>query len=66
MLHEYHVIYSVRFHVTAVGLGQWRMAYEFRILDKAEPNSLFNGKHIRDNLIRIRGSLIFKLSGTPD
>jgi hypothetical protein len=34
--------------------------------DKAEPNSLFRGKHIRYNLIRIWGSLICKLSRTPE
>jgi hypothetical protein len=32
----------------------------------AEPNSQFREKYIRNNLIRIRVSLIFKLSGTPD
>jgi hypothetical protein len=39
------------------------MAYRF---DKAEPNSQFRGKYIRNNLIRIRVSLIYKLGGTPD
>jgi hypothetical protein len=39
---------------------------KFRSFDKAEPNSLFHGKYIRNNLIRIRVSLICKLSGTPD
>jgi hypothetical protein len=39
---------------------------KFRSFDKAEPNSQFRGKYIRNNLIRIRGSLICKLSGTPD
>jgi hypothetical protein len=34
--------------------------------DKAEPNSQFRGKYIRNNLIRIRISLICKLNGTPD
>jgi hypothetical protein len=37
-----------------------------RSFDKAEPNSLFRGKYIRNNLIRTRGSLICKLSWTPD
>jgi hypothetical protein len=37
-----------------------------RTFDKAEPNSQFRGKYIRDNLIRIRVSLICKLSETPD
>jgi hypothetical protein len=39
---------------------------KFRSFDKAEPNFQFHGKYIRNNLIRIRGSLICKLSGTPD
>jgi hypothetical protein len=38
---------------------------KFRSFDKAEPNSQFHGKYIR-NLIRVLVSLIFKLSGTPD
>jgi hypothetical protein len=37
---------------------------KFRGFDKAEPNSHFRGKYIRNNLIRIRVSLICKLSGT--
>jgi hypothetical protein len=39
---------------------------KFRSFDKAEPNSHFRGKYIRNNLIRIRVSVICKLSGTPD
>jgi hypothetical protein len=39
---------------------------KFRSFDKAEPNSLFCGKYICNNLIRIWVSLICKLSGTPD
>jgi hypothetical protein len=39
---------------------------KFRGFDKAEPNSQFRGKYIRNNLIRIWVSLIFKLSRTPD
>jgi hypothetical protein len=58
--------------------GQWRTAGgvwglnppppppKFRSFDKAEPNSQFRGKYIRNNQIRIRVSLICKLSGTPD
>jgi hypothetical protein len=38
---------------------------KFRSFDKAEPNSQFRGKYIYNNLIRIRGSLILKLSETP-
>jgi hypothetical protein len=33
---------------------------------ETEPNSEIRGKLIRDNLMKIRVSLIFKLSGTPD
>jgi hypothetical protein len=39
---------------------------KFRRFDKAEPNSQFRGKYIRNNLIRIRISPICKLSETPD
>jgi hypothetical protein len=39
---------------------------KFRSFDKAEPNSQFRGKYMCNNLIRIRVSLICKLSGTPD
>jgi hypothetical protein len=39
---------------------------KFRSFDKAKPNSQFRGKYIRYNLIRIRGSPICKLSGTPN
>jgi hypothetical protein len=39
---------------------------KFRSFDKAEPNSQFRGKYIRNNLIRIRVSLICSLCGTPD
>jgi hypothetical protein len=42
---------------------QWRTEGGF---DKAEPNSQFRGKYIRNNLITIRVSPICKLSGTPD
>jgi hypothetical protein len=39
---------------------------KFPSFDKAEPNSQFRGKYIRNNLIRIRVSFIGKLSGPPD
>jgi hypothetical protein len=39
---------------------------KFRSFDKAEPNSQFRGKYIRNNLFRIQISLICKLSETPD
>jgi hypothetical protein len=62
-------------------LLQWRVAYrevggggglggfnppKFRSFDKAEPNSQFRGKYIRNNSITIQVSLICKLSGTPN
>jgi hypothetical protein len=37
---------------------------KFRSFDKAKPNSLFRGKYVRNNLIRIRVSHICKLSRT--
>jgi hypothetical protein len=37
---------------------------KFQSFDKDEPNSQFRGKYIRNNLTRIRISLIWKLSGT--
>jgi hypothetical protein len=39
---------------------------KFRSYDKAESNSQFRRKYVCNSLIRIRGSLICKLSGTPD
>jgi hypothetical protein len=39
---------------------------KFRSFDKAEPNSHFRGKYVRNNVTRTRVSLIWKLSGTPD
>jgi hypothetical protein len=61
--------------VASEGAIQWRTEgglvvqtpppSKFRSFDKAEPNSQFRGKYICNNLIRIRVSLICKLSGTP-
>jgi hypothetical protein len=48
------------------GVGGVQTLPKFRIFDKAEPNFQFRGKYILNNLIRIRVSLICKLSGTPD
>jgi hypothetical protein len=55
-------------NVSGVPRGIWgfKPTPKFRSFDKAEPNPLFRGKYIRNNLIRIRVSLICKLSGTPD
>jgi hypothetical protein len=39
---------------------------KFLSFDKAEPNSQFRGKYIRNSLIRIWIPLICKLSATPD
>jgi hypothetical protein len=36
---------------------------KFRSFDKAKPNSLFRGKYIHNNLIRIRVSIILKIVG---
>jgi hypothetical protein len=38
---------------------------KFQSFDKADPNSQFRGKWMRNNLIRIQVSLICKLSGIP-
>jgi hypothetical protein len=50
------------------GIWEVQTPPKFRSFDKAEPNSLFRRKYeyIRNNLIRIRVSLICKLRGTPD
>jgi hypothetical protein len=48
------------------GLGGSNPLPKFRSFDEAELNSQFRGKYICNNLIRIRVSLICKLSGTPD
>jgi hypothetical protein len=48
------------------GVGLTPPPPKFQSFDKAEPNSRFCGKYILNNLIRIRISLICKLSGTPE
>jgi hypothetical protein len=53
--------------VTLQGRGKWRTGVpKFRSFDKAEPNSQFRGKCIRNNLMRTRVSLICESSGIPD
>jgi hypothetical protein len=52
--------------ISGVGGGSTPPPPEIPKFDKAEPNSRFRGKYIRDNLIRIRVSFICKLNGTPD
>jgi hypothetical protein len=46
--------------------GVWGVQPPIPRNSEAEPNSGIREKEIRNNLIRIRVSLIFKLSGTPD
>jgi hypothetical protein len=46
--------------------GIWGGPPKFRSFAKAEPNSQFREIYIRNNLIRIRVSLIYKLSETPN
>jgi hypothetical protein len=45
--------------------GEGFQTPKFQNFDKAKPNSQFHGKYIDNNVIRIRVSLIHKLSGTP-
>jgi hypothetical protein len=58
----------VQWHTEGRGLGGFNSPPppKFRSFAKAEPNSQFCGIYIRNNLIRIWGSFICKLSGTPD
>jgi hypothetical protein len=67
-------MYSIT--ILVCSLSQWRAegggvwgfkppSPKFRSFDKAEPNSQFREKYIHNNLIKIRVSLICKLSGTP-
>jgi hypothetical protein len=48
------------------GVGVSKRPSKFRIFEKAEPNFQFRGKYTRNNVIRIRRSLIYKYSGTPE
>jgi hypothetical protein len=48
------------------GFGGFKPSPKIPSFDKAEAIFLFHGKYIRNNLIRIRISLMCKLSGTPD
>jgi hypothetical protein len=52
--------------VPKAGLWIQNPHQKFRSFAKAEPNSRFRGIYIRNNLIRIRASYIYKLNGTPD
>jgi hypothetical protein len=47
------------------GFGGSTPLKKFRSFDEAEPNYQFRGKYIRDNLIRIRVSLICKIEWNP-
>jgi hypothetical protein len=60
------IIGPIQFVSIAYRGGSTAPTPKFRSFDKAESNSQFRGKHIRNNLIRIRISLIFKLSAIPD
>jgi hypothetical protein len=51
---------------TEGGFGGSNPLPKFRSVDEAEPNSQFRGRCIRNNVIKIRVSLICKLSGTTD
>ena len=56
--------WSASFYFRAVayrgrGFGVFKPPPKFLSFDKAEPNSQFRGKYIRNNLTRIRLSLIF-------
>jgi hypothetical protein len=59
---------SLLYPVVYQGRGVWgvQTPLKFQGFDKADLNSQFCGKYICNNLIRIRVSLICKLSGTPD
>jgi hypothetical protein len=50
-------------HFCGIPGGGWS-PLKFLSFDKAQPNSLFHGKYICNNLIRIRVSLICKLGRT--
>jgi hypothetical protein len=52
--------------ITGIPRGGGQTPPKFQSFDKAKPKSLFRGKYIRNNLIRIHVSLICKMSGTPD
>jgi hypothetical protein len=67
-LHVMFKVFPVSFQqwCTEGSLGGYTPLPKFRYFDKAEPNSQFRGKYTRNNLMRIRVSLICKLSGTPD
>jgi hypothetical protein len=56
----------LQWRTEGVVLGVQTHPPKFRSFDKAESNSQFHGKYMRNNLIRIWVSLICKLSGTPD
>jgi hypothetical protein len=46
--------------------GEFKTQLKLRSFEKTEPNFQFRGKYIRNNLIRLRISLVLKLGGNPD
>jgi hypothetical protein len=60
------IVPEVHTGVPRGGGGGFNPPPKFRGFNKAEPNSQFRGKYIRNYLTRILVSLICKLSGTPD
>ena len=62
---EYKIkVYDITLSCSGVprgGVGVFKPPPKFRSFDKAEPNSQFRGKYIRNNLTRILLSLIFEL-----
>ena len=62
ILHLVRQLYTVAYRGGVWGV-QPPPPPKFRSFDKAEPNSQFRGKYIRNNLTRIRLSLIFWVVG---
>jgi hypothetical protein len=57
---------SHQWHTEGVFEGFKLPSPKLRSFEKAKPNFQFRGKYILNNIIKIRVSLICKLSGTPD
>jgi hypothetical protein len=61
-----HKTYILQTPSGVLGGGGGVLNPQFFSFDKAELNSQFHEKDIRNNLVRIWVSLICKLSGAPD